>query len=142
MSKVTFNPVPSEEMAQLQEDYLHLKSHFADTMDKEIDLSPESVEWVSDFMGEYRELLLENGDEAVQAWTCFLGAYLGFALIERYEGDWKYVQAEGVSETLGVRFPNGASTFPFGRAHRHIVEGSGDDIHTLYRSMEAILAES
>ena len=93
----------------------------------------KSVVWLSAFIEDQRAAMNE---ESRHSWSVRIGIFLGFAIIERYGGDW-VVRSD--SNNPAVRFPTGAMAFPLTKAHKQFQNGIADNIYGLYRNIGQLL---
>ena len=92
-----------------------------------------SIVWLSSFIEEQR---VSMNPETRHSWSVRIGIYLGFAIIERYEGEW-VVTTDG--NEPAVQFSTGAMAFPVTKARKQFENGSVDNIYGLYRNIGRLL---
>ena len=93
----------------------------------------QSIVWLSSFVEEQRGGM---SPETRHSWSVRIGIYLGFAIIERYGGEWVFT-TEG--NEPAVRFSTGAMAFPVTKACKQFENGSVDNIYGLYRNIGRLL---
>ena len=95
--------------------------------------SEESIVWLSSFIEDQRGKM---DPDTRNSWSVRIGIYLGFAIIERYGGDW-VVRSD--SNNPAVQFSTGAMAFPVTKARKQFQNGIADNIYGLYRNIGRLL---
>lgn len=92
----------------------------------------ESIIWLSSFIEDQRHHM---DAETRHTYGVKIGIYLGFAIMERYGGQW--VRSE--DNYPFVRFSTGDMASPLSKADKQFENGAVDNIYGLYRNIGRLL---
>jgi len=128
----SYEPITGELLAVLKGDCQDVVAFAANNFRVKLGFDDESIVWLSSFIEDQRG----NMDpETRHSWSVRIGIYLGFAVIQRYGGDW--VRTE--DNNPAVRFSTGAMAFPVTKAGKQFENGIVDNIYGLYRNIGRLL---
>lgn len=100
--------------------------------------SVERVEWV---LGELHasKARTRPPEDTVWWFAKAFGSYVGEVLRRHHGGEWGTVRT-GEESFPGIERPNGASIWPWGRAHNRLVNGPADNVWDYYRVIAGEIA--
>jgi len=116
--------------------------HVGEGRGKVLDFSDESIRSVSEILDFYYELYTETGENIIKeqpnTFAHIFGAYVGEVLRKNYAPDWTWVKTE-----YGLVLAKNETTMvnPIGKAYKHIVNGSDDDIHSFFTVAILVIQE-
>ena len=133
MENAQYELITGELLETLKGDCQNVVDFAAKNFRVQLGFNDESVVWLSSFIEDQRGNM---SAETRQSWSVRIGIFLGFAIIDRYGGDW-VVRSD--SNNPAVRFSTGALAFPLTKAHKQFENGSVDNIYGLYRNIGRLL---
>lgn len=102
-----------------------------DEFGQDVGYDEAGVRWLNGYI---QALVDQGGVEASEDLCDRLGSYLGTCIIETYGGNWRdteYGWAVVVKDDFAV--------FPFNKTLKHLTEGEGDSVLSLFTSIPAML---
>jgi hypothetical protein len=98
--------------------------------------SDESVQKVEEILGRLHDDILraQPPDDAVWTFAKAFGSYVGEVLRRHHSGEWGMVRM-GDESFPGVQQPGGKVCWPWGRAHKRIVDGPENNIWHYYQHL-------
>lgn len=93
-----------------------------------------SVEWVDGYIERVRPDLEED---ALYGLSNPIGAFLGECIIANHGGQWRAAE-----DTWGVYFDEQNAAYPFAKAYKHLLNGSGDSILSFYDTIPVVFGKS
>jgi hypothetical protein len=99
-----------------------------------LDWSDSSVRKVEEILGLLHDDLARSNpsEEAVWAFAKAFGSYVGEVLLKHHGGEWGMVQL-GTESFPGIQQDGHRLCWPWGRAHKRIVNGPEDNIWHYYQ---------
>jgi hypothetical protein len=112
----------------------NLINTLSETLGVALNYDRASVEWLDGYIERVRPNLEEA---AIQGIANSIGAFLGECIIANYGGQWR--AGEG---TWGVYFDEENAAYPFAKAYKHLLNGSGDSILSFYNTISVVFGKS
>ena len=116
--------------------------HVGEGRGKVLDFSDESIRSVSEILNFYHELYTETSENIIKeqpdTFSHIFGAYVGEVLRQNYAPHWAWARTE-YGLVLAKNEQNMVN--PIGKAYKHIVNGSDDDIYSFFTVAIAVVQE-
>lgn len=105
-----------------------------DDFGQDIGFDAPGVRWLDGYI----QRLHDQGDVAdAEPLSDRLGAYLGECIIQAYGGAWQQTE-----HGWAVVMDRDLAVFPFNKTHKHLVDGAGDSVLSLFNSIPALMAHA
>ena len=127
-----YEPITGELLEALKGDCQDVVDFASRNFRVNLSFDDESIVWLSSFIEDQRR---QMDAETQHTYGVKIGIYLGFAIIDRYGGQW--VRNEDTYPF--VKFSTGALANPLAKADKQFENGQVDNIYGLYRNIGRLL---
>ncbi len=127
-----YEPITGELLEALKGDCQDVVTFAARNFGINLSFDDKSIVWLAYFIEDQRR---QMDAETRHTYAVKIGIYLGFAIIDRYGGEW--VTSE--DQHPFVRFSTGALANPLAKADKQFENGEVDNIYGLYRNIGRLL---